>query len=193
MIWGAAEETGRMSGTDELDRFKFDLWSTALVAYQADYKELADAWSKMDTKAQGTAGIAGVFLAAIFASARSGAVPPGNIDRALLGLALLCLVVSIVSSALALRVQPTASGPRADEIERAVRDTLAGASEGDALADLRIRFFRSQINTWRGSIQALGDKNLRKARHVLVGQLFLLGGAVLTLGVTLRILLTQAA
>jgi hypothetical protein len=40
MLWEAYQETGPRSGTEDLDKFELGLWSTALAAYQADYKEL---------------------------------------------------------------------------------------------------------------------------------------------------------
>jgi hypothetical protein len=38
MLWEAYQETGPRSGTEDLDKFELDLWSTALAAYQADYQ-----------------------------------------------------------------------------------------------------------------------------------------------------------
>lgn len=176
---------------EELRAFRTERWTVALRTYQEEFRDLLDAWGKLDGKAQGTVTIAGVFLAAVFAAARGDAIPTSHGDRALLGLSILLLVAAVICAGLALRVQAAASGPSGQEIERAAADLDAATSEASDVDAMRIRFLRTQIKCWRESTILFRALNIRKSWYVRGAQLLLFGGIAGALIVTLYLLATS--
>jgi hypothetical protein len=171
------------------EQLELDLWLDTLSAYRDEYKALAEAWSKLDTKAQGTAAIAGIFLAAVFASTRSGAVPALAVDRFFLSFAVLFLILAVVAAGLVLRVQTVTTGPPGSEIERGTRSVLKEGISPSEVADLRRRFIHSQINVWRSGTAELRTRMSRKGMHLRWAQGLLFLGALMALVVTLHTLL----
>jgi hypothetical protein len=142
----------------------------------------------MDGKAQGTITIAGVFLAAVFATVRAVAEGVATLDKVLIALAVLLLGISVVFAGLALRVRAIPAGPPGDEVQRAIEDIVdARADEQD---ECRIQFLRSQIIAWAECARTLVHANAAKARHVKWAQGLLFVGIACALVVALRDLLT---
>src|SRR6266852_3037846 len=82
-------------------------WSEAVLdTYRKEYAELSDVWKGIDTKAQGTATIAGVFVAAAFTFAKDlTGNKLDNLGRWLLAVAIFLLIVSIAFSVFALKMR----------------------------------------------------------------------------------------
>ena len=174
-----------MTIDDDLRAFRSERWTVVLTTCQDEYKDLLDAWGKLDGKAQGSATIAGVFLAAVFAAARGNGVPASERERALLGIAILLLVAAVVCAGAALRVQAAASGPSGNEMERVAIALDAGCDAACDVEAMRIRFLRTQINRWSASTAAFRDLNAGKGRWVRRAQLLLFAGIASALVVTL--------
>jgi hypothetical protein len=176
---------------DSPEALKKELYGAALDAYRSDYAGLADQWVRLETKAQATITVAGIFLAAVFASARGDAAPALLLDRWLLGVSIVLLVLSVAGAGLALRVQTVHAGPPGDEIERFAR--LAIASAGPRSPDeLRVGFLVEQSKTWAACTRELRKKNGDKAELVRGAQGLLVLGIGLALVVTSRSLALTA-
>ena len=71
-----------------------DLHQKVLDPYQAEYKDLFDAWKNIETKAQGAATTSGIFLAAAFAFAREFDPTTALVLKVLLASSVLALAAS---------------------------------------------------------------------------------------------------
>src|SRR5262249_37673689 len=88
-----------------------DLLPPALDSFREQYRDLAESWRHMDTKAQGAGAIAGVFLAAALAWAKdlpTDFTVPQKI--ALVGCVVL-LILAVISAVTALHVRNVSSPP----------------------------------------------------------------------------------
>lgn len=87
-----------------------DFLKVALDRAEKEFALLSDTWKHIDTKAQATATVGGIFLAAAFSFVRNTSLVLRPHEQALLSLTLLMLVASIVLAVVATLVKP-ASGP----------------------------------------------------------------------------------
>jgi hypothetical protein len=150
---------------------KLDLLERALDACQLHHAELSAQWANLDTKAQGTATVAGVFLAGTltFVNTLAAGAPPA--ERFALTTAVILLAACIVCALLALRLR--------DVDEVAARDVvtnieeLVAACDGDPAERLR-DFARDQTTLWLKAIDDVKKVVDEKAAHLRLAQLLLL-------------------
>ncbi len=180
---------GENQGSREAAALDLDLWKETLDGYRDEYKALAETWSKLDAKAQGTATIAGIFLAAVFAASRSGSIPGSALERGLLGASIVFLVASVVFAGIALRVQTVQGGPPGSEVERGADGARKLLNRGDPADETRRRFLASQIAVWRTCTSDLRRHASRKAESLRWSQRLVFVGASLALAVTIHILI----
>ncbi len=96
-----------------------------LEAYRMEHRDLVETWRALDTKAQGAAANAGIFLAGLFAFLRDVAThPPSAAVRFGLALATVALVVSVIVAILALRIRYTQGAPLGAPLEELARDQM---------------------------------------------------------------------
>jgi len=132
-----------------------------LESHQAEYRELSENWRLLDTKAQGATAIGGVFLAAAFAFARDGASQLVVCQKALLTIAIVCLVGSVVLAVLALRVRGSALPPIGEQFEDLVNDILRAPTEEHAA---RLQgMTRDQARLWKEASVEAASHNENKA------------------------------
>jgi hypothetical protein len=173
---------------EDLRAFRSERWTIVLKTCQDEYKDLLDAWGKLDGKAQGSATISGVFLAAVFAAARGNAIPASAYARGLIAFAIILLVAAVVCAGTALRVQAAASGPSGEQMETVTLDLDDICDANCDVEAMRIRFLRSQINSWRKSTASFREANRRKSDWVRRAQRLLFAGIGCALVVTLYLL-----
>jgi hypothetical protein len=178
---------------------KTDLLQASLSAYTAGYKVLADEWKNIDTKAQGTVAIAGVFLAGAFGFVKSLAdrkpqmqgnveiitsfcvastnvcVAKQAIESLLLGSAVVALFAAVLLAVLTLRVRLIQS-PSGDEVNKMARDaaSLIGTPEE---AEVPSRFIVEQRDLWHNAMHKTFEVYQNKAKHLARAQLAILAGA----------------
>jgi hypothetical protein len=175
----------------EVQDFRTEVWTVARDRYQDEYKELTDLWSKLDGKAQGAVTIAGIFLAALFAATRGEAIPASSTDRYLLAVAIVLLVGSVVAAGFSLHVRRTGAGPSGLDLERAAGDLVDHGTSAASVAELRIRFLRTQVNAWSRCIGDFREENRRKARSLRWSQGLVIAGAAVAVLVTLHLLIAR--
>jgi hypothetical protein len=158
---------------------------------KGEYTELLDAWKQIDTKAQGATAIAGIFLAAAFAYAKSPTATFTVLEKCGLALVVLSLVSAVALAAWALMVRPT-FGLAASRTAIMATDAL------DAAAGASSELTRRYIGLLADTVNALGPVNRDLAASVngkawrvkaaYVAILCAAGGIVL---LTIRVLVTS--
>lgn len=149
---------------------------------QAEYGELSDSWKQLDSKAQATATIAGIFIAASFAFIRNSALQLTGLEKTLLLLVLASLIVSILLAVTAMLVRTVPVPPTPENIAEMVTDLLETLPEeheerlGGLIADT--------INAWLPINRELRKELLVKAAKLESAQRALIGAACLMTALT---------
>jgi hypothetical protein len=154
-----------------------DLPRLALEAYREEYRDLSETWRSLDTKAQGLAAIAGIFLAALFAWARKVPASFGLWERRLVVAGIVVLVAAIVAAVLALEVRMVAAPPLGEETADMVSDILK-KQKADEVQERIAGFYNDQITAWRDTNKDMAEESHSKASRVVFGQAALLLAAV---------------
>jgi hypothetical protein len=152
------------------------LLSEVLSGYRDEYKELADIWKQLDSKAQGVITVCGVFLAGVFAFARGITDPAETWQKILLTAATILLVLSVIVALRALRVREVELPPYGDEHHSLLTDLLRdGAPIDGETADA---YLRDQIRMWAKCNKSVYDANGTKADWTQTAQNILVGAIV---------------
>jgi hypothetical protein len=154
-----------------------DLPRLALEAYREEYRDLSETWRNLDTKAQGLAAIAGVFLAALFAWARDIPATFGQFERYLIVASLAFLVAAVIAAVLALEVRKVTAPPLGEETAEMVRD-IVNKHKPDEAPERIAAFYNDQITAWRDTNRNMADESGSKATRLICGQAALLIAAV---------------
>jgi len=142
----------------------------------------------LDGKAQGTATVAGAFLAAGLALLnRSGGID-SLVAKPILGGAVAGLATSIVFSVLALRLRQVLSCPSGQDVGKLL-DNLATVPP-ENLAERIVYFYGDVAQLWRGCTLDRRAANERKARYIAFAQTSLVSSA-LCIAVLILWLLTK--
>lgn len=139
------------------EEFKTDLLKQAMPAYEEAYRDLKQHLRSIDEKAQGTAGLAGVFLAGAFAYSRDF---PADANPGVVSL-LIVVVVSLISSAVialwSQRVRELPSGPQTSLVHQWIAD-ISQLSKFDP-SELTRQVYEEYARSW-------GDTNNKLIRIV---------------------------
>jgi hypothetical protein len=189
------------------ETIRTQLLQASLTAYTNGYRVLADDWKNLDTKAQGTVAIAGVFLAGVFGFVKSltdrkppvegtvstirrfclistdSCVAKETVESWLLALAVVGLFSAILLAVLSLRVRAIRS-PSGEEVDKMAQDaaTLIGTDDESGIAN---RFIAEQRLLWLDAVEETFHEYLQKARHLARAQLAILFGATAVAVLTL--------
>lgn len=159
----------------------------ALDSYREEYKEFSDVWKALETKAQATVTIAGIFMAAAFTFAKDLAATRldyyGNL---FLGAAIILLIPTIICSVFVLWRRTVKSVPSGEDVE-SWADAIANTSDDD-LPDRTCRFLDQHSSVWKETVASTKEAIAEKERLLHLAQtllLFAIGAAVV---VTLKLL-----
>ena len=152
------------------------LLDVSLKAFEEEHRELSETWRHIETKAQGTVAISGIFLAGVFAFIRFRWDDAGSAEALLLVLSMLLIVCSVIGSLMALRVRSVSAAPRGEQLHRLVED-LQDAGEAETPERIR-RFLGDQIGSWKSVNEAVQRINSNKAGWLMTAQVFLLAAIV---------------
>lgn len=154
------------------DLFKFLM---GRVQYEHDY--YSESWTRLDDKAQATATIAGIFMAAAFAFLQSTTISLTRSEKVLLCLIVLDIVVCIICAILSMTVQNIASPTRAASSAQMVVDILKQAPQ-----ELPERYDSLLADTIDPMIKVnykLIDVVDKKRKRLVYGQVTLVAAAIL--------------
>ena len=159
---------------------RLTLLADALQQYRAEYALLADRWKALETKAQGTAAIAGVFVGGIFAITRDLDASTPVAEVWLLGVVILLLTAAILLAVRALYVRNLADPPAGFQLEQMAMDTVK--LDDGSFAEALPAVYGEQFTVWREANEDLRSAVVTKALAVWRAQ-FVLAGAVLLMAV----------
>jgi hypothetical protein len=165
-----------------------ELLEIALAAHQDAYKELSQGWRSVEAKAQGTVGLAGIFMAAAFAFARDLPDEVNGVTVALFAVAVALLACSAAAAVWAQRVRTIPAAPSllvhqwVEDIRRLPADQQAERVPG---------FYEEYNDAWLKTNQRLLDLIRSKARSVMVAQTALLLAGACVSTATIVTLLTH--
>lgn len=154
---------------------EYALLKIALEGYREEHSDLNETWRQLDTKAQGTTTIAGVFVAATFVFVRElHSLCPAVWTRVGLAVGLLCLAASVTLALVAMWIRQVSAAPVGEPIEKFAEDLVALDSR--ERAECMPGFIRDQLGPWKRVNAQVQKKLLSKAGFVAWAQASLLAG-----------------
>ncbi len=181
----ASKEPG--PSVETLISMRRTLRQTVLDSYKEEYKELSDLWKSLETKAQGTVTIAGIFIAAAFTFAKD--LTSTRLDfcsKLFLAVAILLLIPTVILSVLALRRRTIRWIPAGADVEQ-IADHIEDVPNED-LADRARRFIDEHSGIWKQTVESTREATTRKEELLNVAQILLLFAIGAATIVTLRVL-----
>lgn len=141
---------------------------SALEGYKYDYSEQIELWRAIDTKAQGNSSVAGIFLAGLFAFARTlGEVATAG-EKWLILFTIFLLVLSIVFSLISLTLKEYVLPPIGIHLQKITNDLQKLSRE--SLSKRKIGFLEELILRWSRSCDDISQVIESKARYVVWAQ-----------------------
>jgi hypothetical protein len=156
-----------MSDTQEL---RNKLRERLLDDFRQEYADAVETWRALETKAQVSITVGGVFLAATFAFARD-LDKLDSAQKLLLSSAIVLLVVTVLCGLAVFHVVEIQAPPLGTFAQVGVFDILK-KPDGELQGYLE-RFSQDQATTWRSAIEGVAAANNRKADWVWRAQLSL--------------------
>ncbi len=160
-----------------MTNLRLKLLERVLTTSAAEYADKGRIFTNLDTKAQNTATIAGIFLTGAFVFIGKESLDwfisrGGPIVITLLSITIVLLVVSIVFCIIAMKIQRTLTPMASKDFACMVEEILQ--IEPADFTDERIEnFLKDQIRVWTAVLSDISKANDNKAASVLGGQLFL--------------------
>jgi hypothetical protein len=136
---------------------KVALRAFVLASYQEAYKERTDNWKSLETKAQGSITIAGIFIAGAFAYIDKGAATMTAHQQFLAIIAVASLVASVLLAVYALKIQEVLPPPYGNFVKANVERFL----EVDDEAELKVRveyFDYDMISQWERVLNVIDEQ-----------------------------------
>jgi hypothetical protein len=182
---GASKAPGPSAET--LISMRRTLRQTVLDSYREEYKELSDVWKSLETKAQGTVTIAGIFIAAAFTFAKDLANTRLDYNGKLfLAAAIIFLIPTIILSLLVLRRRTIKWIPAGTDVE-SWADAIEGVSDED-LADRARRLIDEHSGVWKQTVESTREATAEKEKLLYAAQVLLLFAIGAATVVTLKLL-----
>jgi len=141
------------------------------AAFDAEYAFTIDTWKLLESKAQVTVTISGIFFAAAFGYAREVASLTLT-GRILLALTVVTLLLSLGSAVRSLIVSQVSTPPFGTFQEPIVRDLLA-LRDSELTEETLNGVAADQARQWREAITAADRVNALKSKHVIRSQVLL--------------------
>ena len=154
-----------------------ELLSQVVAAYEYEYRDSADNWKVLDTKAQGSVAVAGIFIAGSLALAQRFTGGTAVASRIVLGVGALLLLIAVGCALVVLKIRSVDAPPDGQSVSDLIKDVIAG---GDPVSDERyVRHLHDRIKAWHKGNGQVSKANSSKATWLWAAQLCL-GGAILT-------------
>lgn len=136
------------------------LRACVLTSYQEAYKERTDNWKSLETKAQGSITIAGIFIAGAFAYIDKGAANMAMPQQLLVVLAVASLVASVLLAVYALKIQEILPPPYGEFVKANVQCFLEICDEAEFKE--RIEYFDYDMIAQWERVLSIIDEQIRK-------------------------------
>lgn len=149
----------------DVNEIRHNLHSSVIEAYANEYKELAETWRNLESKAQSAITVAGIFIAGAFAYVREIKPPTHTTEKVLLEVSVGFLIASVVLSILALRLRKVAAPLMGDNMNTMVGDLLQLSDDENFLKRLPDHY-NDQSGLWRKVKEETHAANQSKARFL---------------------------
>ncbi len=160
----------------------------AILSFQEEYKDLYDTWKSVDSKAQATATIAGIFLAAAFALARDIPATFFMYQRVLLAVSIGLLVITVCLCLIGLQIRRIYAPPIGENSKKLIEDLLPNLTENEKSARLSA-FLDDRYSLWEQVNSDFKAKFVGKTRWVVSAQGCLFAAIVVATTVTLLVVI----
>ena len=177
-------------------KIKEALQKAVVETHREEYGKLTDIWKGLETKAQATVTIAGIFIAAAFAFVREfKALQLSEANKIVLIAAFSCLVLSIILSILVLTLRKVSPPPTGGEMRQIAADVLRLRSDetadqhDESIPDLYLDFFNEHVILWQRVIVSASKVIKWKVRCLWAAQWLLMFATFLIVWLTLSIVL----
>jgi hypothetical protein len=167
----------------ELTELKKNLIQFTYDRTEHEHDELSETWKLLDSKAQASAGIAGVFVAASFAFVRNTALQIDVTEKWLLSLALIMLAASIFSAVVAMLIRSVAMPLSGSDTAISVGDILKQPES--ELAERQNNLIVDVVIQWANVNARIKELLIKKGRRVEFSQASLVGASVIITTMTL--------
>ncbi len=169
------EKSGTVSGLFDSQLSAID---TVVNAFESDFELLEKSWSAIETKAQGTIAVAGIFVGFTFSYLKENEAASGFLMRGFALCVVLCLLASVATAVYALFVTRHAGAPEATLKHQLAEDYfgLPATQRGP----YHLLLAQNLVMHWSYVTGERRKSNDRKARRLLVSQSFLSAAIVLT-------------
>lgn len=156
--------------TDQISKRDFLQFVFDRATYEQD--ELVDRWKQLDTKAQATTTIAGVFIAAAFAFVRNTGAQPLGYQKWMFATMLISLAATIGFAIFTMLIRTISLPLTTEEVAKMIKDVLEMPSK-----EFERRYEGLLVDTMDRWINALNETHgavTAKARHLMFAQYSLL-------------------
>lgn len=181
-------DAGEEMRSDVGEEIRLEMLRDVLKSYEAEHARLTDRWKALETKAQGTVAIAGIFLGGVFTFIRDLKADAPVAEPWLLVLVALLLTTAVFLSVLSLRVRGIADPMPGEEAERIAKDVVRLET-----VDIRLlapALYGERFDVWREvnvCVRALVEA---KARRLALAQGSLLTAVLLMCILSVIVVLT---
>ena len=149
------------------------LREATLAAYLEEYKKLNETWRSIETKAQGSIAVSGIFIAGALAFITKADLLLRRYEKILLFVGLTCLIVSVILAIVTSRTMSIIAAPLGSFRAKHTIDLGAVKDEADLQQYLPI-IFAEHVAEWKKVIAAVNAVNDRRAKTLWLAQLFLI-------------------
>jgi hypothetical protein len=154
-----------------ISQAKDSLRKLVLEAYRDEHKEYVANWRNLETKAQGTVAVAGIFIAGVFAFLTKSDASITQYENFLLLMAVGFLVSSVISSVLVLKTRKFPQPPLGAFVDHSVKYLLP--VDDSTFFERLERFNVEYPETWRVVIKETEKIVRLKADRLWIAQILL--------------------
>lgn len=157
----------------DLQLIRESLRSATLAAYLEEYKEQTETLRSLESKAQGSIAVAGIFIAGTLAYLEKLNPNLQQHERVLILIALVCLIVSVVLAILALRAR-TIDAPPLGSFVAHYSILLVKIDSEQRLRPYQESFFTEHVSRWVDVMNQIREANASKAKYLRSAQQWLI-------------------
>lgn len=156
-----------------VEEAKLLVYKGGLESYKTHYELLVKVATVLDSKAQTTITIAGIFIAAMFAFVRDlKTLELQHVEKYWLFATVILLILSILSSVIVFLLRPQTL-PSGADMEEVISD-LEKFNSDDVFFKERFNVLHQQMSVWKKPIISIKDSNNSKVKYLWSAQTLLL-------------------
>ena len=149
------------------------LREATLAAYLEEYKKLNETWRSIETKAQGSIAVSGIFIAGALAFITKADLALSCYEKTLLFVGITCLIVSVILAIVTSRTVAIITAPLGSYRAKHTIDLGQVKTEAELQEYLPL-LFAEHVVEWKRVIDAVNSVNVKRAETLWAAQLFLI-------------------